>query len=235
MTDQWMQDLAAEMNLSETAFLLLNGDQYQLRWFTPLLEVDLCGHATLATAHILWETGLLAADQAARFNTKSGLLSAEKIGDWIELDFPAEPENEIDPPADLGRALRLASIDYVGKNRFDYLVALESEQQVRAIQPDFAVLKTLPARGVIVTAPASSTNVDFVSRFFAPASGIDEDPVTGSAHCCLGPYWQKRLGRNILRADQVSARGGSIRLRVLESRVILGGQAIMVFSGELSV
>ncbi len=234
VTDQWMQNIAAEMNLSETAFLLPEGDEYHLRWFTPLLEVDLCGHATLAAAHVLWEVGLLSADQSARFNTRSGLLTAEKTGDWIELDFPAEPaEMQASVPDALSRALSLKPGDNVGKNRFDYLVVLDSEKQVRSLQPDLALIKTLPARGVIVTAAASSGNYDFVSRFFAPASGINEDPVTGSAHCCLGPYWQKRLARNSLLAYQASARGGIIRLRLLENRVILGGQAVTVFSGEL--
>lgn len=234
MPDQWMQNVAAEMNLSETAFLLPNEDQYDLRWFTPLLEVDLCGHATLAAAHILWETGLLETKQGARFKTRSGLLTAEKTGEWIELDFPAEPATALEAPAALMKALDLKTSDYIGKNRFDYLVVLNSEQAVRRIQPDLALLKTLPVRGVIVTAASSSAQYDFVSRFFAPASGIDEDPVTGSAHCCLGPYWQKQLGRNPLKAFQASARGGHLRVKMSENRVVLGGQALTVFSGELN-
>jgi len=228
MTDQWMQDVATEMNLSETAFLLPEEGAYRLRWFTPLLEVDLCGHATLAAAHILWEVGGLGIEKNAQFNTRSGRLSAKKTGDWIELDFPADPAIEVAPPEVLMQSLGLGlkPENHVGKNRFDYLVVVDSEQEVRALKPDFARLKILPVRGVIVTAVSDNSEYDFVSRFFAPASGIDEDPVTGSAHCCLGPYWQKRLGRNHFLAYQASARGGIIRLNLLENRVILGGQAI---------
>ncbi|RMF91377.1 MAG: PhzF family phenazine biosynthesis protein, partial [Nitrospinota bacterium] len=183
--ESWMQRVAREMNLSETAFLVRQEDHFRLRWFTPAVEVDLCGHATLASAHILWEEAYLQPEEQARFVTRSGLLTATRQGEWIELDFPAEPAQPVTPPPELVHALEV-SPRYVGKNRFDYIVEVDTEETVRGLTPDFALLKTLPMRGVMVTARASSAGYDFVSRFFAPAAGIDEDPVTGSAHCCLG-------------------------------------------------
>jgi PhzF family phenazine biosynthesis protein len=230
--EEWMQNVAREMNLSETAFLDPQDDGYRLRWFTPTVEVALCGHATLASAHVLWEEGNLRADKVAHFHTKSGILTAQKQGDWIELDFPATLEQACEPPDGLAEALPVA-FQYVGKNKFDYLVEVESEDAVRMLQPDFTALRKLPVRGVIVTSRASSPDYDFVSRFFAPGSGIDEDPVTGSAHCCLGPYWRKRLGKESFTAYQSSARGGIVRVRVIGDRVKLGGQAVTVMRGEL--
>lgn len=232
--DAWMQDLAREMNLSETAFLLARADGYGLRWFTPTIEVDLCGHATLASAHVLWEEGLLARRELARFHTRSGILTAARRNDWIELDFPAVLEEPADAPSDLLPALGVRA-SYVGKNRFDFLVEVESEAVVRALAPDFHRLRALPVRGVIVTSRADSVDADFVSRFFAPGSGIDEDPVTGSAHCCLGPFWAKRLGKQELVGYQASARGGTVRVRLKEDRVLLGGRAVTISRGELSV
>lgn len=228
----WMQDVAREMNLSETAFLVPQDDGYNLRWFTPAVEVELCGHATLASAHVLWELGHLKPDEPARFHTLSGLLTAERRGDWIGMDFPATPEEPIDAPAELGQALGTA-MKYVGKNRFDYLVEVDSEVAVRALRPDFGLLATLPVRGIVVTSTAITPGFDFVSRFFAPASGINEDPVTGSAHCCLGPFWRKRMGKDEFVAYQASARGGVVRVQVKGERVILGGQAVTVLRGEL--
>lgn len=230
----WMQNVAREMNLSETAFLQIRPDGYDLRWFTPKLEVDLCGHATLASAHVLWGDGFLPVDDPARFYTRSGLLTATREGKWIELDFPAVPEEPADPPADILSALGVRAL-YVGKNRFDYLVEVESEAALRLLEPDFVRLRAVPARGVIVTSRADSSDADFVSRFFAPRSGIDEDPVTGSAHCCLGPFWGRRLGKLDLVGYQASARGGSVRVRLRGERVLLGGQAITVSRGELLV
>lgn len=192
--DQWMQNLAGEMNLSETAFLRRMGDEFELRWFTPSTEVDLCGHATLAAAHVLWESGELRPEETARFRTRSGLLTARREGDWIEMDFPATPVQPAEPPAGLLEALGVRARQ-VGRSRFDYLVEADSEQAVRSLSPDFAALAKAPTRGVIVTARAQE-RYDFVSRFFAPASGINEDPVTGSAHCCLGPYWKEKLNRD---------------------------------------
>ena len=231
---RWMQKVAQEMNLSETAFLYRHGDGFNLRWFTPAAEVDLCGHATLASAYALWEAGYLKLEEEGRFYTHSGLLTARRMGDWIELDFPAEPEKKVSPPPHLVNALGVTP-EYVGRNRFDYLVKVDSEETVRNLKPDFALLKQIPARGVIVTSLSGSEGYDFVSRFFAPAVGINEDPVTGSAHCCLGPFWKERLGKNEFVAYQVSLRGGIVRVRMKGERVYLGGQAVTILRGELIV
>jgi len=231
--EAWMQSIAREMNLSETAFLHRGRDGYDLRWFTPVAEVELCGHATLASAHILWETGDLAPKERARFQTKSGLLTAARSGGLIELDFPAKPEKPAEPPEGLIEALGVTP-RYVGRNAFDYLVEVESQEIVRDAAPDFARLKKIEARGVMITA-AGSAGFDFVSRFFAPAVGIDEDPVTGSAHCCLGPYWGAKLGKTEMKAHQVSARGGIVRVRLAGDRVLIGGHAVTILRGELAV
>ena len=228
----WMQSVAREMNLSETAFLVRAGDGYDLRWFTPSVEVALCGHATLASAHVLWEEGHLAAAQQARFHTKSGLLTGDRAGDWIELDFPVKREETAPAPAGLAEALGVAP-KYVGRNQFDYLVEIDGEAAVRRLAPNHTALATLPVRGVIVTSRADSPGYDFVSRFFAPGSGVAEDPVTGSAHCALGPYWQSRLGKSQLVGYQASPRGGIVRVRVVGDRVRLGGKAVTVLRGEL--
>jgi PhzF family phenazine biosynthesis protein len=229
----WMEQVAAEMNLAETAFLYKAEDGYNLRWFTPAVEVDLCGHATLATAHVLWEAGYLAPQAQARFYTKSGLLTATKQGDWIELDFPALTAKEAPAPVGLLEALGISSPRYVGISRFDYLIEVESEAEVLALQPDFTALKRTETRGSIVTSRASRPGFDFISRFFAPAAGINEDPVTGSAHCVLTPYWSKRLGQTSFMAYQASARGGILKLNLNGERVGLGGQAVTVLRGEL--
>jgi predicted PhzF superfamily epimerase YddE/YHI9 len=231
--DQWMRDVAREMNLSETAFLVPQADGYSLRWLTPTVEVDLCGHATVAGAHVLWEDGHLPAGAQARFYTRSGRLLADQRGDWIELDFPATIAAPSEPPPLLLEALG-AKAQFVGRNKFDYLVEVASEEELRALQPDFATLRRLPVRGVIVTARAATPEFDFVSRFFAPGSGIDEDPVTGSAHCALGPYWSMQMGKTEFTAFQASARGGVVRVCVKDDRVILGGQAVTVLRGELA-
>ena len=231
----WMQSVAMEMNLSETAFLVRREDgSYDLRWFTPAVEVDLCGHATLASAHVLWEEERLGRDETARFHTKSGLLLAARRGERIELDFPAKREESLAPPDGLLDALGIAVARYVGKNKFDYLVEVESEAVVRGLKPDDRALTKLPVRGVMVTSRAEAGPYDFVSRFFAPGSGIAEDPVTGSAHCCLAPYWQERLGKAEMVGYQASARGGVVSVRVVGERVMLGGQAVTVMRGELS-
>jgi PhzF family phenazine biosynthesis protein len=227
-----MQNVAREMNLSETAFLHKSDDGFDLRWFTPSLEVDLCGHATLASAHILWENGILNQNEQARFHTRSGLLTAERKDQWIELDFPALPDKKVAAPKTLSKILG-AKPRYVGRSRMDYIVEVDSEKTVRKMKPNTSQLAKLPFRGLIVTAPATSKPYDFVSRFFAPRVGIDEDPVTGSAHCCLGPYWQKRLGKNEFLAQQVSARGGVIRVRVCGKRVKISGEAVTVLRAEL--
>lgn len=231
-TDSWMQHVAAEMNLAETAFLLRQADGYNLRWFTPMVEVDLCGHATLASAHILWETGLLPLTEPARFHTRSGLLMATRRGDEIELNFPATPAEPASAPPELSQALGVTPI-YTGRSKFDYLVEVADEEIVRQLKPDMALLRQLTTRGVIVTGPAGEKEYDMVSRFFAPGVGIDEDPVTGSAHCCLGPFWGERLGRSEFVGYQASARGGLVRVRVAGERVYLGGKAVTVLRGEL--
>jgi len=233
--ESWMQDVACEMNLSETAFLLREDDGFGLRWFTPAVEVDLCGHATLASAHILWQEGYLSHDQQARFHTRSGLLTAERgAGGWIEMDFPAQPAAPTEAPEQLLAALGVADrARFVGKNIFDYLIEVDAEEVVRGLQPDMTLLAKVSARGVMVTSRASSPGLDFVSRFFAPRVGVNEDPVTGSAHCCLAPYWSEQLGKDEMLAYQASPRGGVVRVRVVNERVKLGGQAVSVLRGEL--
>lgn len=228
----WMQRVAREMNLSETAFLARREDGWGLRWFTPAVEVALCGHATLASAHVLWEEAVLTAGEEARFHTQSGLLTCRKNGQWIEMDFPATAEEPASPPGSLAEALG-ATPRYVGRNKFDFLVEVDSEETVRALAPDHALLRTLPVRGVIVTSRSADPRFDFVSRFFAPGSGIEEDPVTGSAHCCLAPFWGKRLKKTGMTAFQASARGGVVRVTLQGDRVLLGGQAVTVLRGQL--
>jgi PhzF family phenazine biosynthesis protein len=233
-SEPWMQSIAQEMNVSETAFIYPVKDGYNLRWFTPTTEVDLCGHATLATAHVLWEINFLTTHEEARFYTKSGLLTARQKEGWIELNFPSEPAIEAEIPDGLVKALNITPV-FVGKNRFDYLVEVESENIVRNIEPDFNLLATLPARGIIVTSKSNTPPYDFISRFFGPAAGINEDPVTGSAHCCLGPYWQTKLNKSTLTAFQASKRGGIVKVRIADDRVYLRGQAIIILRGEIVV
>ncbi|HEU0299256.1 MAG TPA: PhzF family phenazine biosynthesis protein [Longimicrobium sp.] len=229
----WMQSVAAEMNLSATAFLHPEKDGWSLRWFTPQVEVQLCGHATLASAHVLWEEGRLAADAEARFHTASGVLTAARRGEWISADFPANPDEEIAAPEVLERALGTRP-RYVGRSRFDLLVEVETEDVVRALAPDFGLLAGMEARGVIVTAQGTDERFDFVSRFFAPRVGVPEDPVTGSAHCVLAPFWAKRLQRDEMTAYQASRRGGVVRVRAAGGRVVLAGQAVTVMRGVLT-
>ncbi|HUL03606.1 MAG TPA: PhzF family phenazine biosynthesis protein [Gemmatimonadales bacterium] len=231
--ERWMQDVAREMNLSETAFLHAEDAGFRLRWFTPVVEVALCGHATLASAHVLWEDGHLPPDAVAVFHTQSGRLTAQRRAGWIELDFPATPPAPTDAPAGLLEALGVRAPRGIGRSRFDYLVEVESEEVVRHLTPDHTALRRVEARGVMVTSRATTPGFDFVSRFFAPQSGIDEDPATGSAHCTLGPYWSVRLGKSALAAYQASPRGGILRVEVRDGRVGLSGQAVTVLRGEL--
>ena len=230
--ESWMLKVAGEMNLAETAFLVPRRDGYDLRWFTPTVEVDLCGHATLASAHVLWEEGHLQPSAQARFHTKSGLLTADRREPWIELNFPATPAKPAEAPPGLNEALG-AKARFVGLSKFDYLVELEDEAAVRTLDPDLGAIARVPARGVIATARADKGKYDFVSRFFAPQSGVPEDPVTGSAHCALAPYWSGKLGKKELMAYQASARGGELQLRLEGDRVVLGGQAVTVLRCEL--
>jgi PhzF family phenazine biosynthesis protein len=230
---KWMQDVAREMNLAETAFLVPRSDGFDLRWFTPTVEVDLCGHATVASAHVLWEDGHLPRDTQARFHTKSGLLTADARGEWIELDFPATPAAPAAVPDGLAQALGVKP-RFIGRSKFDYLVEVDGEDVVRGARPDLGALARIEARGVIVTSRAGKVAYDFVSRFFAPRSGVDEDPVTGSAHCALAPYWCAKLGKPELVGFQASARGGVVRVRLAGDRVKIGGQAVTVLRGSLT-
>lgn len=233
--DVWMQRVAMEMNLPETAFLRARDDgSWSLRWFTPTVEVDLCGHATLASAHALWQEGLLAENDTARFHTKSGLLTASRDGDRIELNFPATPAQQTDTPSKLAEALGSTPL-FVGYNGTDLLVEVESEAVIESLAPQLALIAKLPSRGVIVTSASARDGIDFVSRFFAPQSGIDEDPVTGSAHCTLAPFWSPRLNRTTFRALQLSARRGELQVTLDNDRVRLAGKAVTVFRGELVV
>src|SRR5579883_1663540 len=231
--DEWLRNVAREMNLSETAFLVPQNGGFNLRWLTPAVEVDLCGHATVASAHVLWEDGHLPAGQQARFHTRSGLLTADRRGDWIELNFPAKSAEPAEAPAGLLSSLGLSRAAFVGRNAWDYLVEVDSEATLRGLSPGHTALRKIPVRGVIVTARPEGGEFDFVSRFFAPGSGVDEDPVTGSAHTALGPYWAGKLGKKEFTAFQASARGGVVRVRVDGDRVILGGQAVTVMTGDL--
>jgi PhzF family phenazine biosynthesis protein len=233
----WMQAVAAEMNLSETAFARPVGGGFDLRWFTPAVEVDLCGHATLAAAHALWSEDRVPGDDEIRFRTRSGVLTAAQRGNLIELDFPATVPGPASLTAEqinaLGNALGVEP-ELVARSRFDLLVVVGSEDTVRGLRPDFQRLRELSSRGVIVTSKSGDPGFDFISRFFAPGVGINEDPVTGSAHCCLGPYWGERLGKSEMTAFQASSRGGVVHVRLSGERVLLGGNAVTVFKGELS-
>jgi PhzF family phenazine biosynthesis protein len=229
----WMQQVASEMNLSETAFLEPVEGGFGLRWFTPVCEVDLCGHATLASAHFLWEQGVLKSDHPARFHTRSGLLTARiSAPGWIEMNFPCQPPDPAVPPAGLDAALG-TGFGFCGSNGTDILVEVASEEVVRGLEPDISRLKKVECRGVIVTARAEG-KYNFVSRFFAPRAGVDEDPVTGSAHCCLAPYWAARLGKTRFFAYQASHRGGELRVELQQDRVLLSGQAVTVLRGVLT-
>jgi predicted PhzF superfamily epimerase YddE/YHI9 len=230
--DAWLQNLAAELKQSETAFLVPRDELFELRWFTPAVEVDLCGHATLASALVLWHAGLAQPSEPIRFSTRSGILVARERAASIELDFPLEPLEPCDAPPGLLAALG-ARPTYVGRSRFDLFVEVAAEAELRALAPDFRSLAAVDCRGVIVTARSARGEFDFVSRFFAPASGIDEDPVTGSAHCALAFHWHRRLGKSEFTAYQASPRGGVVGVRIAGDRVLLGGRAVLVFEGQL--
>ncbi len=231
-SDEWMQKVAAEMKHAETAFVVSRSDGFDLRWFTPTTEVDLCGHATLASAHILWETSRLGESDAAVFHTKSGVLSCTRHGYGIQMDFPAEPSTgEAAEALAVLAALGISSATKVYKNRMDFLLEVADEAALGALEPDFEALAAVGGRGVIVTCRSQGDDHDFASRFFAPAAGIDEDPVTGSAHCFLGPYWAERLGKSDLIGYQASERGGTVRVAVRGDRVLLQGHAITVLAG----
>lgn len=231
--EEWMVNVAREMNLSETAFLYAEGSGFRLRWFTPKVEVGLCGHATLASAHVLWESGALRADQQAQFETKSGTLTANKSGDWIALNFPARPLTAAEPPAGLLAALGVQAPLYIGRYNEIYLIEVASEDIVRGLSPEFSALAQVKIRSVAVTARGQADEFDFVSRYFAPAVGVNEDPVTGSVHCMLAPYWSGKLGKAEMMAYQASARGGVLRVKPDGERVIIEGQAVTFFKAEM--
>lgn len=232
LDDELMQRIASEMNLSETAFLFPQQEGFSLRWFTPIAEVDLCGHATLASAHMLWATGILPLNQRASFFTRSGLITAIKHDAWIQLNFPSEPVIACEYPSELVDALQIVPL-YVGRNRWDYFIEVESEDIIKRLSPDFSLLQTIQTRGINVT--SRSKEFDFVSRCFFPAVGVNEDPVTGSSHCGLAPYWGKKLNKTDMYAYQASARGGILKISLHENRVLLSGQAVTVMKSELFI
>jgi len=233
VSDGWMRKVAAEINLSETCFVRREGDCFSLRWFTPTIEVDLCGHATLAAAHVLWEENILATELAAEFDTRSGRLSVVRRDARIEMDFPAQASRATDSPTGVRKALGTEARN-VERNERDMVIEVADEHIVRSLQPDLPWVAALPTLGLIVTCRAKELPYDFVSRYFAPRAGIDEDPVCGSAHCCLGPYWSKRLGKNQMRGYQASARGGVVHVTVEEQRVKLAGSAVTILRSELA-
>lgn len=228
LDDATLQRIAAENNLSETAFFVPEGEGYRLRWFTPGVEVDLCGHATLASAWVLFNQLGHAAD-AIHFHTRSGVLSVRRRGDALEMDFPSRPPRACVPPPGLLEALGVAQADVLEAD--DYIVVVDDESTVMRLTPDFARLKGLPNRGVAVTAPGKS--VDFVSRWFGPNVAVDEDPVTGSAHTALAPYWAGRLGKDQLTARQGGARQGHLTCAMAGERVLLSGTAALYLSGTI--
>ncbi|HND51890.1 MAG TPA: PhzF family phenazine biosynthesis protein [Pirellulaceae bacterium] len=237
---KWLQRVANEMNQSDTAFVVANGAGFDLRWFTPVTEIDLCGHATLAAAFAIWHFGLAPAGKQIEFTTRSGVLTAEPNGGWIELDFPIVPCEPCAPPHGLLEALGLYGGDswrplvkYFGRNRFDYIVEVADEATLRSMSPDFGALARVECRGVIATSISNDQRFDFLSRFFAPRAGIDEDPVTGSAHCCLAHYWGAKFGKSELTGQQISSRRGVVQMRIVGPRVKLGGQAVLVAEGTL--
>jgi PhzF family phenazine biosynthesis protein len=232
MPEDWMQSVAGEMNLAETAFVCATADGFDLRWFTPAVEVDLCGHATLASAHVLWETERLGRLDSARFSTRSGILTCVQHEGLIEMDFPAEPASPTTAPPGLLAALGVEA-GYVGRNRFDYLVEVKDAGTLRTLKPDLRRIAEISARGIIVTCRSDEARYDVRSRLDAPAAGIEEDPPTGSAHCCLGPFWQAHLGRSSLTGYQASRRGGIVGMKMQGDRVRLSGHAVTVLRGAL--
>jgi PhzF family phenazine biosynthesis protein len=229
---QWMQLVAREMNLSETAFVYRQENGYKLQWFTPRTEIELCGHATLATAHVLWESGRETPEARIRFSTRSGWLSAEKKQGIIELDFPAAGSKTGDLTEELIAAIGSVpeSVHISGEK---WLLEYPDEADIVNMKPDFGKLIKFSGRGLIVTSRSERPGIDFVSRYFAPWVGVNEDPVTGSAHCILGPYWGEKLGKNHLMGRQLSARGGTVHVRLSGERVYIGGQAVTIFHGEM--
>ena len=230
----WMQQVAAELKHSEAAFLFPEGTKWNLRWSTPTKEVELCGHATLTAASVLWETDRVSREKPITFETLSGTLVVREDEDRISMDFPAEPAVTTMPVPGLGQALGVEPL-YTGRNRFDLLVELPLADDVCSLEPDLNALATIQTRGIIVTAVSDQPQIDFVSRFFAPSVGVPEDPVPGSAHCSLAPYWGEKLKKMEMVVFQCSSRGGSGRVKLNGDRVSLEGHAVHIFSGILLV
>ncbi len=233
-SDAWLQGVAAEMNLAETAFLVPDPSGYALRWLTPTVEVDLCGHATLATAAVLAHLGSLGPNDRVTFSSRSGPLHASRVDAGYQLDFPIVPSQEVNPPPGLLEALGVRGT-YVGRNSLDYLVEVATEAELLGMSPNFSALRPFDCRGVIVTCISHDPAYDFASRFFAPAAGVDEDPVTGSAHCALAHHWQSRHNKSRMTGIQLSKRRGVVQVEIDHDRVLLGGQAILVAHGQLLI
>ncbi|MFJ7931337.1 PhzF family phenazine biosynthesis protein [Peribacillus sp. NPDC096448] len=231
---EWMQRMAKEINMPVTAFIHLHKAEWQLRWFTPSIEIPICGHGTLASSFFLWGKGYVPRDRPIVYQTKSGLLTARFVHGMVQLEFPPLIEQETAVPESLIKALGVVPA-YVGQSKWDYLVEVQSEEIVRNMKPDIGSIAQLPIRGVIVTSRSDSGEYDFVSRFFSPAQGLDEDHVTGSAHCCLGPYWKRKLDKSSFIAYQASERGGLLKVEVTEDTVKLSGHAVTIFEGSLNI
>jgi PhzF family phenazine biosynthesis protein len=229
----WMRNVAKEMNLSETAFFYPIDGGYHLRWFTPKAEVDLCGHATLATAYYLFENEVEPVDKPVRFNTRSGWVSAVPEGDWIVMDFPANPPQQIEEPQRLAEALGVQAISYVGAYPKAYLVEVADDSVVRSLKPDMQRIQQFPVQKICVTASDSTGHADIVSRLFAPAIGIYEDPVNGNSHTALAPYWSQKLGKTELLSHYASQRGGEVRVHHEGDRVRIAGQAVTSLAGHM--
>ena len=234
MSENTMLSIAAEMNLSETAFVKKIDEGFSLKWFTPKVEVQLCGHATLATAHILWEQGILSQNEEARFHTLSGLLTVTNDNGEYEMNFPAYTVKDVSPNEKLIEALKVTPVNFA-EAEYHYICELESEEQLRNVSPSMETLMGLEKFGTIVTAKSNSNDYDFVSRFFAPSKGVNEDPVTGSAHCSLGPYWMQKTGRDYFTAYQASQRGGVVKIKMNDGRVLLKGRAVTFLRGDISL
>ena len=234
MSENTMLSIAAEMNLSETAFVKKIDEGFSLKWFTPKVEVQLCGHATLATAHILWEQGILSQNDEARFHTLSGLLTVTNDNGEYEMNFPAYTVKDVSPNEKLIEALKVTPVNFA-EAEYHYICELESEEQLRNVFPSMESFMGLEKFGTIITAKSNSNDYDFVSRFFAPSKGVNEDPVTGSAHCSLGPYWMQKTGRDYFTAYQASQRGGVVKIKMNDGRVLLKGRAVTFLRGDISL
>lgn len=233
-SDNWMMSVAREMNLSETAFIIGGKSPYNLRWFTPAVEVELCGHATLATAHILYERDIVGKNELIEFTTRSGVLTTSYFDGWIEMDFPSFTADKSILRGAVVRALKCEPVEIFNSGE-NIMAVFNDPENIYNLSPGFNLINQLDAQGVIATSLSDVADFDFISRYFAPRVGVDEDPVTGSAHCSLGPYWGGILNKNVLRAKQVSDRGGELLIRIESGRTFIRGQAVTVFSGKIHI